>query len=241
MSYNLMFQKAVELQQNGALNEAEQLYRQILETSPQNADVLNLLGLIAQARGLHSEAVGYFYRAADSAPQHFPIFFNLGVSLAASGYLLEATEAYKKALKIKPDLKEAYLGLGNIFWQLERLPEASEAYQNALKIDSAYLDAAVNLAELQNNKASLLELAAKNPAEARPCYYLGRREFAEKNYSEALKFLQQADTLLAADEIKVLLAETYLALHQTDRALPIFYQALRLNHRGNLQGWRHIF
>ena len=229
MSYELMFQKAVALQQNGALNEAEQLYRQILETSPQNADVLNLLGLIAQARGLHSEAVGYFYRAADSAPQHFPIFFNLGVSLAASGYLLEATEAYKKALKIKPDLKEAYLGLGNVFWQLERMPEASEAYQNALKIDSAYLDAAVNLAELQNNKASLLELAAKNPAEARPCYYLGRREFAEKNYSEALKFLQQADTLLAADEIKVLLAETYLALHQTDQALPIFYQALRLN------------
>ena len=28
MSYQLMFQKAVELQQNGALNEAEQIYRQ---------------------------------------------------------------------------------------------------------------------------------------------------------------------------------------------------------------------
>ena len=60
MSYELMFQKAVELQQNGALNEAEQLYRQILETAPQNADVLNLLGLIAQTKGLHSEAVNYF-------------------------------------------------------------------------------------------------------------------------------------------------------------------------------------
>ena len=75
MSYELMFQKAVELQQNGALTEAEQHYRQILETAPQNADVLNLLGLIAQTKGLHSEAVNYFYRAADYAPQHFPIFF----------------------------------------------------------------------------------------------------------------------------------------------------------------------
>ncbi len=229
MSYELMFQRAVALQQNGALNEAEQLYRQILETSPQNADVLNLLGLIAQTRGLHSEAVGYFYRAADSAPQHFPIFFNLGVSLAASGHLLEATEAYKKTLKIKPDLKEAYLGLGNVFWQLERLPEAIEAYQNALKIDSAYLDAAVNLAELQNDKASLQKLAAENPTEARPYYYLGRREFAEQNYDAALKYLQQADTLLPADEIKVLLAETMLALQQEDKALPMFYQALQLN------------
>ena len=57
-----MFQKAVALQQNGALNEAEQIYRQILETAPNNADVLNLLGLIAQQRGFHQEAVSYFYK-----------------------------------------------------------------------------------------------------------------------------------------------------------------------------------
>ena len=49
MSYELMFQKAVELQQNGALNEAERLYRQILETAPDNVNVLNMLGLVAQA------------------------------------------------------------------------------------------------------------------------------------------------------------------------------------------------
>ncbi len=229
MSYELMFQKAVALQQNGALNEAEQLYRQILETSPQNADVLNLLGLIAQTRGLHREAVSYFYRAADSAPRHFPIFFNLGVSLAASGHLVEATEAYKKALKIKPDLKEAYLGLGNVFWQLERLPEAIKSYQNALKIDGAYLDAAVNLAELQNDKESLLKLAVENPTEARPYYYLGRRELSEQNYGEALKYLQKADSLLSDAEIKVLLAETYLMLQNKNESLQIFYQAWQLN------------
>ena len=91
-----------------------------METAPQNADVLNLLGLIAQTKGLHSEAVNYFYRAADYAPQHFPIFFNLGISLAASGHLVEAAEAYKKSLKLKPDLKEAYFSLGNVYWQLNR-------------------------------------------------------------------------------------------------------------------------
>ena len=48
-----MFEKAVDLHFSGALNEAEQLYRQILETAPNNADVLNLLGLIAQQRGFH--------------------------------------------------------------------------------------------------------------------------------------------------------------------------------------------
>ena len=229
MSYNLMFQKAVELQQNGALNEAEQLYRQILETAPDNADVLNLLGLIAQTRGLHSEAIGYFYRAAASAPKHFPIFFNLGISLAAVGRPIEAIEAYKKALQLKPDLKEAFLCLGNTYWQINRNEEAAEAFQNALKLDADYTDAAVNLAEIQNDEAALQQLAQKNPQDARPFYYLGRRRFAEQKYSEALPDLQKADGLLVSAEIKTLLAETFLALQQNDKALPLFYQALQLN------------
>lgn len=74
MSYEIMFNKAVELQQNGALNEAEQIYRQILETAPENVNVLNMLGLIAQEKGLHAEAVSYFYKAVTYAPQHFPLF-----------------------------------------------------------------------------------------------------------------------------------------------------------------------
>lgn len=229
MSYELMFQKAVELQQNGALNEAEQLYRQILETAPQNADVLNLLGLIAQAKGLHSEAVNYFYRAADFAPQHFPIFFNLGISLAASGHLVEAAEAYKKSLKLKPDLKEAYFSLGNVYWQLNRKDEAAAAFQKALELDAGYLDAAVNLAELQDDEDSLKKIAGSGIADARPLYYLGRRLFAKADYEHAADYLQKANELMEDDEIKTLLGECCLALHKNTEAQALFYQASNLN------------
>lgn len=229
MSYELMFQKAVKLQQNGALNEAEQLYRQILETAPQNADVLNMLGLIAQAKGLHDEAVNYFYRAADFAPQHFPIFFNLGISLAASGYLLEAAEAYKKALKLKPDLKEAFFGLGNVYWQINQKDAAAEAFQNALKLDAGYLDAAANLAELQDDEDTLKKIATENHSDARPFYYLGRRMFAKADYQNAAHYLQKAEELLESDEIKTLLGETFYASKRYQEALPLFYQAYKLN------------
>ena len=229
MSYNLMFQKAVELQQNGALNEAEQLYRQILETAPDNADVLNLLGLIAQTRGLHSEAVNWFYRAAASAPEHFPIFFNLGISLSASGHPIEAIEAYKKVLRLKPDLKEAFFCLGNTYWQIGRDEEAAEAFENALKLDADYTDAAVNLAEIKNDESALQQLAQKNPQDARPFYYLGRRKFAQQKYSEANLYLQQADFLQENAEIKTILGETLLFLQKKDEALPFFYTALRLD------------
>lgn len=233
MSYNLMFQKAVELQQNGALHEAEQLYRQILETAPDNADVLNLLGLIAQTRGLHSEAVNWFYRAAAAAPEHFPIFFNLGISLSASGHPIEAIETYKKVLRLKPDLKEAFFCLGNTYWQIGHDEEATEAFENALKLDADYTDAAVNLAEIKNDEAALQLLAQKNPQDARPFYYLGRRKFTQQKYSEANLYLQQADFLQENAEIKTILGETLLFLQKKDEALPFFYAALRLDHHNS--------
>ena len=43
MTYDFMFSRALELHQDGRFAEAEQLYRQILETAPKNPDILNLL------------------------------------------------------------------------------------------------------------------------------------------------------------------------------------------------------
>ena len=182
MSYQLMFQKAVELQQNGALNEAEQIYRQILETAPQNADVLNLLGLIAQSKGIHYEAANYFYKAIDYAPKHFPIYFNLAVSLGALGRYIEAIEAYHKVLELKNDCKEAYLGLGNLYWAQNKIDDAKQAFQNALNIDNNYLEAKTNLAELDNNIETLQKISENNP---QALYYLGRRAFNEHNFIKA--------------------------------------------------------
>lgn len=221
-----MFQKAVELHQNGALNEAEQLYRQILETAPDNADVLNLLGLIAQARGIHRQACEYFYKATQNAPRHFPIYFNLAVSLGADGKFIEAAEAYRKVLELKPDCKEAWLGLGNLSWAQNNIAEAQKHFSAALEIDAQYTEAATNLAEISNDIEALKKLSTNNP---QALYYLGRRAFDEQNYAEAEKYLQQADLLTADDEIKSLLGESLLALHRPAEAQKIFYQALNIN------------
>lgn len=221
-----MFQKAVELQQNGALNEAEQIYRQILETAPQNADVLNLLGLIAQSKGIHYEAANYFYKAIENAPKHFPIYFNLAVSLGALGRYIEAIEAYHKVLELKNDCKEAYLGLGNLYWAQNKIDDAKQAFQNALNIDNNYLEAKTNLAELDNNIETLQKISENNP---QALYYLGRRAFNEHNFIKAGKYLQKADNLITDDEIKTMLGETLLAQKQNSEALQKFYQAIQVN------------
>ncbi len=246
MSYELMFQKAVQLQQDGALNEAEQLYRQILETAPDNANVLNMLGLIAQSRGMHQEAVAYFYRAAEKAPQHFPIFFNLAISLGALNRHLEAIEALQKVIKLKPDLPEAHYSLGNIYWQQNRISEAKAAFQKALEINADYLSARTNLAEINDDIATLEQISADNPD---ALYYLGRRAWNDKDFAKAVQYLAKADKLTTSTEIKALLAEALEAEGQAETALPIFYQAYRLapqddvvlTHIADLEAFAHNY
>jgi len=231
MSYELMFQKAVQLQQDGALNEAEQLYRQILETAPDNANVLNMLGLIAQSRGMHQEAAAYFYRAAEKAPQHFPIFFNLAISLGALNRHLEAIEALQKVIKLKPDLPEAHYSLGNIYWQQNRISEAKAAFQKALEINPDYLSARTNLAEINDDVATLEQISADNPD---ALYYLGRRAWNDKDFAKAVQYLAKADKLTTSAEIKALLAEALEAEGQAETALPIWKRlrtiTVRLKH-----------
>ena len=81
MGYDILFQQALHLHEQGLLNEAENIYRHILETAPDNADVLNLLGLIAQAKGMHAQERELFYHAVKQAPKHARFCFILGLAL----------------------------------------------------------------------------------------------------------------------------------------------------------------
>ena len=108
MSYDLMFQKAIELQNNGALNEAEDIYLKLLEAMPENSDVWNLLGLAAQSKGNAGRAADCFLAAIRYAPAPFaPHFFNLGLAYRMLGKKREALEALQRAADLQPDLKEA--------------------------------------------------------------------------------------------------------------------------------------
>ena len=50
-------QSAIALHQQGQLDQAEAIYRQLLEFEPRNAYALHLLGVIAHQTGHHQSAV----------------------------------------------------------------------------------------------------------------------------------------------------------------------------------------
>ena len=141
MSYELLFQRAVQLHEAGQLNEAEQIYRRILETAPQQPEVLNLLGLVAQAKGVQDEACSLFYQAIRQAPARAPFYYNLAFSLKLDNKPVEALESFEKALALQPDIKEAYNEMGLICQSLGKLEQARVYWSKALEIDGDYVEA----------------------------------------------------------------------------------------------------
>lgn len=232
MSYDLMFQQALALHEQGRFDEAESLYRQILETAPRNPDVLNLLGLVAQAKGIHNEAVELFYKAVCEAPTHAPFYFNLALSLDLWDKPHEALNNYRKALKIDPGIKEAWNNIGTLCQKLGQAAEAETAYRRAAALDSEYAEPRVNLARMKKDLSELKALAKRFPHDALSLYFLADEHYRAGEYDLAAEYATQASANAPTDaEIKILSGLICLAQENTAEARICFQKALALDPR----------
>lgn len=232
MSYDLLFQRALSLHDAGNLVAAEQIYRQILETSPRQPDVLNLLGLIAQSRGIDQEAVNFFYQAIRCAPEEkAPYYFNLGVSLANWHKPREAAEAFQKVIALAPDVKETYVQLANLYRDQNQPEQAKHYYKQALTKDPQYYEALVRLALLDATaKAAvkLKELSTQFPEEPLAFYHLANLCRQDKNMADAETYARKALELAPENaDINLLLAEICLQKGDRQQAQPFLQQTLQ--------------
>ncbi|MCM1324762.1 MAG: tetratricopeptide repeat protein [Acetobacter sp.] len=160
MSYDLMFQKAIELQNAGALNEAEGIYLRMLQVMPENSDVWNLLGLTAQSKGDLIRAADCFLTAIKYAPRpFFAHFFNLGLVYKALNRTPEALETMKKAAELGPSIKEIWNFLGILQAETGEIENAIKSFCKALDIDANYSDAMVNLCLYTKDIEKIIKLA----------------------------------------------------------------------------------
>ncbi|MBR1605484.1 MAG: tetratricopeptide repeat protein [Alphaproteobacteria bacterium] len=222
MGYDLLFQQAVKLHEAGELDKAENIYRQILETAPDNADILNLMGMIAQARGIHDQACNWFYKASRQAPSSAHIYFNLGLSLFNDNKPIEAIAAYQKSITLQSDIKETYNYLAEVYRALGETENAISNYQKALRLDPQYLDAKINLASLQKDIPTLEEIVRRDSDNVMAIYYLSRLYPDDKAYS----FLLEHD--FPVYDIQLRLGELALTF-APQKAENYFQKALDLN------------
>jgi predicted O-linked N-acetylglucosamine transferase (SPINDLY family) len=154
------FDLALQHHRAGRLEEAENLYRQILAQQPNHADAMRLLGVIAHQRGQADVAVDLFRRAITLRPAYAQAHTNLGTALKDMGQLDEAIAACRQAIILNPRLREAHSNLGNVLKDNGQLDEAIAAYRQALVLDPNLPDTHSNLGNVLKDKGRLDEAIA---------------------------------------------------------------------------------
>jgi predicted O-linked N-acetylglucosamine transferase (SPINDLY family) len=230
------FELALQYHRAGRLQEAEQVYRQILAQQPNHADALHHLGIMAHQAGRIDIAVDLIRRAIALNPNWPEARNNLGNVLKDGGQLDQAIAAYRQAIGGNPNLAEAHYNLGNVLRDSGQLDAAIAAFGQAIAVRPDYTLAHTNLGNvLQSCGRPDDAIAAYRQAVAlRPDY-----AEAHSNLGNALKDTGQLDEAVDAHQRAISLRADYAEAHynlgnalrakaQLDEAVAAFRQAIAL-------------
>ncbi len=135
------FERGVEHHRQGRLDEAEAVYRSLLERQPNAAEVLHSMGVLQAQRQNLVDAVLWMERAAQADPGHVTARVNRGNLLRALGRQEEALSSYGDALGIEPGHLVARLKHGGLLLALARPAEALASYDRALELKPDRIEA----------------------------------------------------------------------------------------------------
>jgi protein O-GlcNAc transferase len=172
--------------QAGRLNEAEQLYRQVLQLDPRQVDALHFLGVLSHQLGRNDLAVALIGKAI-ALNGRVPSFHNnLGNALKAQGKLDEAVSCYRQALACLPAYPDAHYNLGLTLQAQGKLQEAADSYRRSLGYRSDHPEAHNSLGNVLQAQGRLEEAVAayRKALECKPDYV-----WAHTNLGNALETL----------------------------------------------------
>jgi len=137
--------EALRHHQAGRLDQAERLYRQILQIDSRHSDALHLLGVLAYQLGRNEIAAHLILQAIAQNGREPSFYSDLGNVLKKQGKLAEAITAYRRALTLRPKYAEALNNLGIALGEQGNPAEAVAAFERALALRPDYAEAHNNL------------------------------------------------------------------------------------------------
>lgn len=122
MSVQSLLQSAVQMHQNGNLDAAEQIYRQVLAGEQNNADALHLLGVINRTQGNITKSIDLI-RTAIAHRGNFPVaYHSLGNALVDASQPAEAIACFRRAIALHPEYTDCWRSLAvTLFWSGDKM------------------------------------------------------------------------------------------------------------------------
>ena len=194
--------KATELHKQGRLDEAEILYRQILDNDPRHSDALNRLAIVALQRGDLQEALSRIDLALCVTPEAVTALSNKGAILLSLKRYPEALAIYDRVIALKTDDPDGHYNRARVLTDLNRHKEALASYDQVITLRpndaEAYFNRGNALLELKRPEdalASYDQAIALNPSSAAAYYSRGSALLELKRPVDALASYDHAIAL----------------------------------------------
>ncbi|MBI5641538.1 MAG: tetratricopeptide repeat protein [Nitrospirae bacterium] len=171
MSYTLqeLYDLGTKLFEEGKLNEAEPILREVISRNPNYADVHNKLGIISNLNRDLKKAAEHFEKALSLNPRYTEVSLNLAVTYNDLGEFKKAQEVFAMAAQIAhpdPDAIDPYIAgklanehfkVGNIYLEFNLNEGAIDEYRKAIKLHPKLADVHTKLGIALRNKGQVEE------------------------------------------------------------------------------------
>jgi tetratricopeptide (TPR) repeat protein len=140
--------------QAGRLDVAEKLCRQILQVTPDQAEMLQALGVIVYQSGRSAEGIELVRKAIAANGAVAAFHANLCELCRRAGRFDEAVAAGRQAVALAPGLAQAHNNLGIACFERQEYDAAESSYRRALAL-------APDLPEVHSNLGNVLQAQGK--------------------------------------------------------------------------------
>ncbi|HKT98122.1 MAG TPA: tetratricopeptide repeat protein [Paraburkholderia sp.] len=190
---------ALEAHGAGRLDEAQTVYRALVERDPAHADALHYWGVVRHQLGDHRGALALMDRALAHAPADAVCWSNRGLAALALGRHAEAAQSLREALRLAPGFADAHNNLSIALREAGDFAGAERHCRAALALAPAFVNAHVNLGSVlarlgryEEALASYREALVRAPADAAIHFNLGNAQRALGDDSAAIAHYRQA-------------------------------------------------
>lgn len=151
------FQKAVALQSEGKLDEAEAAYKAILEKTPDIPEVYQNLGSVYASKKDFASAEAAYLKGLELRPDSPDIATQLAQLYQENGQPEKAMELMSKSAGANPDDAKAQFNQGIFFLNSYKNEEAIAAFEAAIKADPTMAEAYYRLGALMVGQGKVPE------------------------------------------------------------------------------------
>jgi tetratricopeptide (TPR) repeat protein len=207
-------------------------YSQVRNLGASYANALNSLALAYQYQGNYFSAYDSYLKALQHEEKtknyygQVKVLANLGILWKKQGNYNYAIDYARRALALTDSLEDArsakanlYNNMGNVFMEQKKYPEALDHFQKSMALNEELGNKLFVTTCLGNIGLCYLRIGELKKA----------KEYLERSLQQAI-----SSNDYQAQELTMLnLAETYLAQHQTEKALQLSTRSLELSKKYN--------